>query len=111
MPPREWRLRVEDILEAIAKIERYVSGLSFDQFQADPKTVDAVVRNLEVIGEAVRHLSTDLESLPAGILWTDIAGMRNILIHEYFGVDATIIWQTIVDDLPALRNAVQRLTA
>jgi uncharacterized protein with HEPN domain len=88
-PGREWRLRVEDILEAIAKIERYVTGLNFEQFRADQKTVDAVVRNLEVIGEAVRHLSTDEESLPAGVPWTDIADMGNILIHEYFGVD----WQ------------------
>ena len=67
MPHREWRLRVEDILEAIARTERYVSGLSFAQFQADQKTVDAVVRNLEVIGEAVRHLSSDLEQLLAGV--------------------------------------------
>jgi uncharacterized protein with HEPN domain len=105
---REWRLRVEDILEAVAKIERYVTGLSFEQFQADQKTVDAVVRNLEVIGEAVRHLSTDQESLPAGVPWTDIAGMRNVLIHEYFGVDLSIIWQTVTHDLPALRDQLQR---
>lgn len=59
------RLRVEDILEAIVKIEQYVSDLSFEQFQEDQKTVDAVVRNLEVIGEAVRHLATDQENLPA----------------------------------------------
>ena len=64
MPPREWRLRVEDILEAIARIERYVESLTFEQFRTDQKTVDAVVRNLEVIGEAVRYLPTDLESLP-----------------------------------------------
>ncbi len=109
MPPREWRLRVEDILDAIAKIEQYVSGLSFEQFQVDQKTVDAVVRNLEVIGEAVRHLSSDPKSLPADIPWTDIAGMRNILIHEYFGVDLNIIWQTITQDLPSLRNQLKRL--
>ena len=109
MPPREWRLRVEDILEAIARIERYVDGLTFEQFQADQKTVDAVVRNLEVIGEAVRHLSTDLESLPGDVPWTDIAGMRNILIHEYFGVDLSIIWQTLNEDLPALTVQLQKL--
>jgi uncharacterized protein with HEPN domain len=63
--PREWRLRVEDILDAIARIEQYVNGLTFEQFCADQKTLDAVVRNLEVIGEAVRHLSADLEDLPS----------------------------------------------
>ncbi len=109
MPPREWQLRVEDILEAIARIERYVAGLTFEQFQADQKTVDAVVRNLEIIGEAVRHLSTDQESLPAGVPWVDIAGMRNILIHEYFGVDLSIIWQTITADLASLRGHLDRL--
>ena len=109
MPPREWRLRAEDRLEAVGKIEQYVSGLSFEQFQADQKTVDAVVRNLEVIGEAVRHLTAGQERLPAGIPWTDIAAMRNILIHEYFGVDLTIIWQTITVDLVSLRSHLNRL--
>jgi uncharacterized protein with HEPN domain len=85
LPPREWRLRVEDILDAVARIEQYVNGLSFEQFQLDQKTIDAVVRNLEVIGEAVRHLSADQDQLPADVPWTDIAGMRNVLIHEYFG--------------------------
>ena len=95
MSPREWRLRVEDVLDAIAKIERYVEGLTFDQFKADEKTIDAVVRNLEVIGEAVRHLSAQSDPLIASIPWADIAGMRNILVHEYFGVDLEIVWQTI----------------
>jgi uncharacterized protein with HEPN domain len=110
LPPREWRLRVEDILDAIARIEQYVGGLSFEQFQADQKTVDAVVRNLEVIGEAVRHLSADHEGLPAEIPWSDIAGMRSILIHEYFGVDLNIVWQTVTDDLPELRGQLQRIS-
>ena len=109
MPPREWRLRVEDMLDAIAKIERYVHGLTFDQFQADDKTIDAVVRNLEVIGEAVRHLSADPETLASTIPWADIAGMRNILIHEYFGVDLTIVWTTVTSDLPALKLSLKRL--
>ena len=67
------------------------------------------MRNLEVIGEAVRHLSSDLGSLPTGVPWIDIAGMRNILIHEYFGVDFRIIWQTITNDLPKLREQLQRM--
>lgn len=96
MPPRERRVRVEDILDAIAKIEQYVSGLSFEQFRADQKIVDAVVRNLEVIGEAVRHLSADPESLPAGIPWTDIAGMRNILIHESI-LSKAVEWKYLLD--------------
>jgi uncharacterized protein with HEPN domain len=109
LPPREWRLRVEDILDAIAKIDRYVEGLTFEQFQSDEKTLDAVVRNLEVIGEAVRHLAAATDELPESIPWADIAGMRNLLIHEYFGVDLRIIWQTISSDLPTLRLELQQL--
>jgi uncharacterized protein with HEPN domain len=91
-------LRAGDILDAIARIEQYVSGLAFEQFIADQKTVDAVVRNLEIIGEAVRHLSNESENLPAGVPWADIAGMRNVLI-----------WQTVSGDLPALRAELERL--
>lgn len=109
MPPREWRLRVEDILDAIARIQQYVEGLTFEEFQADQKTVDAVVRNLEIIGEAVRHLSARQQGLPSETRWVDIAGMRNVLIHEYFGVDLKIIWHTIVEDLPKLKVQVQGL--
>ena len=109
MPPREWRLRVEDILDATARIQRYVEGLTFEQFQADQKTIDAVVRNLEIIGEAVRHLSASQERLPGETPWVDIAGMRNILIHEYFGIDLKIIWHTIVEDLPKLKVQVRGL--
>jgi uncharacterized protein with HEPN domain len=109
LPPREWRLRVEDILDAIARIQQYVEGLTFEEFQADQKTVDAVVRNLEIIGEAVRHLSPSQEGLPGDTPWADIAGMRNILIHEYFGVDLKIIWHTIVEDLPKLKVQVRGL--
>jgi uncharacterized protein with HEPN domain len=109
VPPRAWRLRVEDILDAIARIQQYVEGLAFEQFQADQKTVDAVVRNLEIISEAVRHLSASQEGLPGETPWVDIAGMRNILIHEYFGVDLKIIWHTIVEDLPKLKVQVQGL--
>jgi uncharacterized protein with HEPN domain len=109
LPPREWRLRVEDILDAIARIQRYVEGLTFEQFQADQKTIDAVVRNLEIIGEAVRHLSASQERLPGETPWVDIAGMRNILIHEYFGIDLKIIWHTIVEDLPKLKVQVRGL--
>ena len=103
MPPRDWRLRVEDILDAAGRIDEYIVGLDFARFQADRKTVDAVLRNLEVIGEAAGHLSRAQAEIPCDIPWADVAGMRNILIHEYFGVDLGIVWQTIAADLPPLR--------
>jgi|SRR5437899_2936388 len=104
-------MRVEDILDAIAKIERYVQDLTFEQFKTDQKTVDAVIRNLEVIGEAVRHISAASDTLPASIPWVDIAGMRNILVHEYFGVDLRIVWETITSDLPALQAELRRIVS
>lgn len=84
-------------------------GLTFDQFQSDEKTIDAVVRNLEMIGEAVRHLMTISDELPVVIPWADIAGMRNILVHEYFGVDLQIVWQTASKDLPMLKDELHTL--
>lgn len=109
MPPRDWRLRLEDILDAAAQIEIYINGLTLEQFQADRKTVDAVVRNLEVIGEAAKNLIAVQADLPGDIPWTDIAGMRNLLIHEYFGVDAAIVWHTATGDVPALRSKLRPL--
>jgi uncharacterized protein with HEPN domain len=96
-------MRVDDILSGIARITTYVDDLDFDQFRVDQKTVDAVVRNLEVIGEAARHLVNDPECRLPEVEWADIAGMRNILIHEYFGVDLAIVWETVKHDLPLLR--------
>jgi len=93
----------------MSRIERYVDGLTLEQFRADDKTIDAVVRNLEVIGEAVRHLVASQEQLPSGVPWSDIAGIRNILVHEYFGVDLGILWRTVTDDLPSLRPVLEDL--
>ena len=104
MPPRDWRLRIEDILESTSRIETYIAGFTFEQFEADRKTIDAVVRNLEVIGEAARHLLAIRQGLPDDISWSDVAGMRNILTHEYFGVDLGIVWQTATADLPLPRE-------
>ena len=111
MPPREWRLRIEDILEAIHKIQRYVSGLSFDDFCADDKVVDAVVRNLEVIGEAARHIPPAIESRYQDLPWVEMRGMRNILVHEYFGVNLPILWHTIQQNLPPIIEKLDKILA
>lgn len=102
MPSREWSLRVEDILEAIAKIKRYTAGMTFESFKADAKTADAVIRNLEVIGEAARNIPDEVCQRFPEIPWDKMRGIRNILAHEYFGVSLPIIWQTIKADLPPL---------
>ena len=109
MPPRDWRIRIEDIVEAADAIAGYVQGLSYEEFAVDRKTVDAVVRNLEVIGEAARHVpEIERERFPE-LPWSDMADMRNVLIHEYFGVDLTILWMTASIDLPAILPALKRV--
>lgn len=94
MSPRSWILRIEDILEAIAKIEQYTEGITFETFTTDDRTIDAVIRNLEIIGEAARHLPNEVADRYPQVPWNDMRGMRNILIHEYFGVSLPIIWHT-----------------
>ena len=107
MPPRNWRLRVEDIVTAAESIEDYIREMSFEIFCQDKKTVDAVVRNLEVIGEAARHVPDEVRKRFPEIAWADMSDMRNVLIHEYFGVDLTILWKTIRADLPPLVPALK----
>ena len=111
MPPRSWRVRIEDILDAIDNIEHYVAGLDFDAFEADRKTVDAVERNLEIIGEATANLPDEVLVRWPEVPWRYMKGVRNLLAHEYFGVDVGIIWQTIQEDLPAITPLLHKVLA
>jgi len=111
MPPRSWRVRIEDILEAIDNIEHYVAGLDFDAFEADRKTVDAVERNLEIIGEATANLPDEVLARWPEVPWRYMKGVRNLLAHEYFGVDVGILWQTIQEDLPAITPLLHKVLA
>lgn len=109
MPKRDPDLLMEDILAAVRKIERYTSGMDEELFRQDDKTVDAVVRNLEIIGEATRHLPEDFLARHPDVPWRQIAGMRNRLVHEYFGVDLDLIWQVIRQHLPQLQARLEDL--
>jgi uncharacterized protein with HEPN domain len=107
MPFRDWRFRIDDILEAIEKIERYTKGMDFDSWQNDEKTVDAVIRNIEVIGEASSHLPDEVLKQYDDIPWSLMKGIRTILSHEYFGVDLEIIWKTVTEDLSVLKKRLK----
>jgi uncharacterized protein with HEPN domain len=102
MSSRDWRLRLEDIIDAISKIERYVSGMGFEMFESDERTIDAVLRNMEIIGEAARYVPTGVEDSYIEIPWSKMRGIRNVVAHEYFGVSLPIIWRTLKEDLPPL---------
>jgi uncharacterized protein with HEPN domain len=109
--PRDFRLYLEDIIEAIAKIQRYTAGVSLRQFSGDEKAVDAVVRNLEVIGEAVKRIPDEVRQEDPAIDWKKIAGLRDILIYEYFGIDMEIIWDIVQNKLPPLERSIRGMLA
>ena len=100
---------LEDISNAILDIRSFVHEMSAEGFMADKKTANAVVRSLEVIGEATGKIPMDVRIRYPDIPWEEIIGMRNRLIHEYFGVDLDIVWQTIQDDLSPLETAIRKM--
>lgn len=102
-------LLIQDMLECISKIERYTDGLDFDRFAEDERTIDAVVRNFEIIGEASRQLPADFKSLHNDIPWREIGDFRNLLIHDYFGVSLPVVWSIIMHNLPILKQQLSNL--
>lgn len=102
MPPRNWLFRINDILGAVSAVETYVSGMTFEDFIADRKTVDAVVRNLIIIGEASVHIPDEICVAHKEMPLQDMRAMRNFVVHEYFGVSDRILWDTVQIDLPSL---------
>jgi uncharacterized protein with HEPN domain len=102
MPRRAWTGRVEDILDAAAAIADYTEGMTFDTFTADRHTVDAVVRNVGIIGEAARHVPEDIRQRYPAVPWAKMYDMRNVVVHDYPGVDLTIVWEVVRNYLPPL---------
>ncbi|MBD3391677.1 MAG: DUF86 domain-containing protein [Chitinivibrionales bacterium] len=106
---REQNLYLSDILHAIDSIDRFVADMTYEQFAADDKTSSAVVQKLEVIGEAAKGLSDDIRTKSPDISWKEMAGMRDRLIHAYFGIDYSLVWRTIKQRLPLVRERISVL--
>jgi uncharacterized protein with HEPN domain len=96
------------MLEALHAVRSYVAGMSDGQFREDRRTVDAVIRNLEVLGEAARHVPDEVRDQIPEVPWQDLADLRNILVHEYFGVDLAILWQAVTTELEPLTTALDQ---
>ena len=111
MPIREWQLRILDMLDCIGKVKSYTKGMNRAAFAGDSKTADAVIRNIEIIGEAARHVPKRINEKYPEIRWIDIRGMRNIVVHVYFGVDLGIVWRVVTADLPELEAQLKKLRA
>lgn len=109
MPPREWPDRVQDILDAVADIERYVAGLTYQEFAGNREKVHAVLYNIGIIGEAVSSLPEELRDRHPGIPWRDIRNMRNVVTHVYFGVDLQRVWDVAQNRMDPLRQQLQQL--
>jgi len=107
--PRDHRLYLDDILEAIGNVREYVKGMDYDAFARDKKTRDAVVRNLEIIGEAAGRLPESVRSAAPEIEWRKIMSLRNILAHEYFGVSLPVVWDVVQNKLQPLETSCRNL--
>ena len=107
--PRDYKVYLEDIMEAIAKIERYIANLSFEEFIKKEMVIDATVRNFEVIGEAVKRIPENIKQKYPDVEWKKIAGLRDILIHEYFAIDLEILWDIIKNKLPEFKRNIFKI--
>ena len=106
---RNYRLYLKDIFEAMVAAQAFVEGMGFDAFAADDKTASAVVRKLEIIGEATKNVPDPIRQKYPQVPWRDMAGMRDRIIHGYFAVNYSIVWDTLKNRIPALQPIVEQI--
>lgn len=109
MSKRDYKILLEDIINAIDKVFKYTENLSYEDFASDEKTQDAIFRNFEVIGEAATQIPENIKNKYAGIEWYKIIGLRNRIIHEYFGIDISIVWKIIQENLNDFRVSINKI--
>ena len=109
MSPRNWLFRIVGMVDALEAIREYTKGMTYDEFVGDRKTVDAVVRNLTIIGEASAYIPEEVADAYREIQWNEMRAMRNIVVHQYFGVSNRILWETITINLPPLAESLAQL--
>jgi uncharacterized protein with HEPN domain len=107
--PRDYKVFLDDILEAARKVLEYTEGLSNAQFFADRKTVEAVVWNLQIIGEAAKNAPEEIRSRYPDLPWRDMSGLQDIIVHQYFGIKIDVIWKIIQNDLPGLEERIRSI--
>ena len=106
---RDWRLYADDIIQACGKVRRFVSGMTYDSFIADERTCDAVIRNIEIIGEAAKKMPDEARAIAPEIPWRLVTDMRNLLAHGYFSVSPLVVWDTATTQIEPLEAAVGRI--
>ena len=109
MSKREPELLLKDIEESIKKIKVYTKGMSFEMFQNDDKTIDAVIRNFEIIGEAANRIPDEIKDKFTEVNWHRIRGFRNRIVHDYMGVDLEIIWEIIEKNIDELQEQIEEI--
>lgn len=109
MKERDFTDYIKDILISMQDVEEFTSGITFEDFLQDKKTIKAVIRSLEVLGEAAKKIPDDIKARYPRIPWKRMAGMRDKLIHEYFGVDLQIVWNVVKQELPPVKPAIEEL--
>jgi uncharacterized protein with HEPN domain len=105
---RDYKLYLEDIIESIDRIEKYISNMNYNNFSKSDITIDAVVRNFEIIGEASKQLPKKVKDKYRDVEWQAMIDFRNVIIHEYFGVSLKIMWDIIKNELPTLKRNLKR---